>query len=73
MCAFSGRTGSEARGGSDDVAGVFSDHAASECQTSHKNSGMEKAEANVSALLKELQDAGLASSPAVKSLAISQL
>lgn len=57
VCAFSGRTGSEARGGSDDVAGVFSDHAANEVQTASTDSGMEKAEASVSALLKKLQDA----------------
>ena len=57
MCAFSGRTGSDAGGGTVDVAGVFSDHAANEVQTASTDSGMEKSEASVSALLKKLQDA----------------
>ena len=40
VCAFSGRTGSEARDGSDGVAGVFSDHAAKEVQTASTDSGV---------------------------------
>ena len=65
VCAFSGRTGSDAAGeslidakdGTDDVAGVFSGHAASGCQSTSRDVGMEKTEANVSCLLRELQDA----------------